>query len=45
MGSFATLSCDEGYKPSMQNQVACITGTWYPSDELGECVPLSTGMY
>ncbi|VDK73431.1 unnamed protein product [Litomosoides sigmodontis] len=38
MGSFATLSCNEGYKPSMQNQVACITGTWYPTDQLGECV-------
>uniref|UniRef100_A0AAF5Q335 Sushi domain-containing protein n=2 Tax=Wuchereria bancrofti TaxID=6293 RepID=A0AAF5Q335_WUCBA len=42
MGSFATLRCNEGYKPTTQNQVACITGTWYPMVELGECIPIST---
>ncbi|KAL3997803.1 Sushi domain (SCR repeat) family protein [Acanthocheilonema viteae] len=41
MGSFAILNCNEGYKPSTQNQIACITGTWYPTDEIGECIPIS----
>ncbi|VDM94398.1 unnamed protein product [Onchocerca ochengi] len=45
MGSFATLHCDEGYEPSVQKQIACITGTWYPTEELGECIPVSTGKY
>uniref|UniRef100_A0A0R3RMA5 Sushi domain-containing protein n=1 Tax=Elaeophora elaphi TaxID=1147741 RepID=A0A0R3RMA5_9BILA len=42
MGSFATLNCNKGYKRTQQNQVACITGTWYPTDDLGECIPIST---
>ncbi|CAG9530079.1 unnamed protein product [Cercopithifilaria johnstoni] len=42
MGSFATISCNEGYKRSMQNQVVCVTGTWYPTDKLGECIPIFT---
>lgn len=45
MGSFATLRCNEGYKPTIQNQIACITGTWYPMEELGNCVSNSTGTY
>ncbi|VDN49592.1 unnamed protein product [Gongylonema pulchrum] len=42
MGSSATLRCDNGYKPSQQSKIVCITGSWYPLETFGECVAVST---
>uniref|UniRef100_A0A915PX47 Sushi domain-containing protein n=1 Tax=Setaria digitata TaxID=48799 RepID=A0A915PX47_9BILA len=41
MGSIATLRCNNGYKRSVENEIICITGTWYPVEKLGECISAS----
>ncbi|VDN07763.1 unnamed protein product [Thelazia callipaeda] len=40
MGSVATLSCNDGFKPSINSKIVCITGSWYPMEMLDGCSPL-----